>query len=275
MLELRGRIPPTRQVTLDELLVAMEKVFEEQTAREEKASRIELPPVMNITIPEFDIEDRMLEVYGRVETRSDSEGLVLFNALLDEQTPRETILTLLPVLHLVQDKRLHIFQEQFFGEIFVKLIPGRKPEAQPKAKRPMVKIMTDGTALDVSAFNPDGTIKPAAEGAEKTLIIDAKISGNAGERGAMKISANGSGRIARSGAWHGGQGGGKAGDSASPSHSSPEAIDTKSPDGRIIGEATMAVKTGQKAGHYLGRSLLVAPAAPGIVHFVQMGNPKD
>jgi len=133
VLELKTRIPPKRMVTLDELLLAMEKVFEEQKKREEKAQKIEIPSVINIQLPEMNIEQRMAEVYGLVLERKDSEGLATFSSLLDERTPLEIIATLLPVLHLVQDRKLSIFQEQFLGEIFIRV---REEAEAKKAKEP-------------------------------------------------------------------------------------------------------------------------------------------
>ncbi|MCX8196755.1 MAG: segregation/condensation protein A [Candidatus Micrarchaeota archaeon] len=124
VLELRTRIPPKRMVTLDELLVAMEKVFEEQKRREEKARKIEIQPVINIQLPEFNIEEKMEEVYQRVLKEKDSEGLATFSSLLKERTPVEIISVLIPLLHLVQAKRLSLFQEKFFGEIFIRVNEG-------------------------------------------------------------------------------------------------------------------------------------------------------
>ena len=121
VLELKTRIPPKRMVTLDELLLAMEKVFDDQKRREEKAQRIEIPAVINIHLPEFNIEQRMLEVYERVLAEKDSEGLATFSNILREKTPVEVVATLLPLLHLVQDRKLSIFQEKFFGEIFIRV----------------------------------------------------------------------------------------------------------------------------------------------------------
>jgi len=132
VLELKTRIPPKRMVTLDELLLAMEHVFEDQKKREEKAARIEIPSVINIQLPEFNIEQKMAEVYGRVLEEKDDTGLATFSSILTEKTPLETVLTLLPLLHLVQDKKLSIFQEKFFGEIFIRV--KEEALAAPKAK---------------------------------------------------------------------------------------------------------------------------------------------
>ncbi len=138
-LELNGRIPPKRMVTLDELITAMDRVFDEQKKREEKAQRIEIPSVMNIQLPEFNIEQRMAEVYGRVLAEKDSEGLATFSSLLREGTSEEIIYTLLPMLHLVQDRKLTVFQEKFFGEIFI-----RVQEESGKVKGEAGKAMMDG-----------------------------------------------------------------------------------------------------------------------------------
>lgn len=131
VLELKTRIPPKRMVTLDELLLAMEKVFEDQKKREERTAKIEIPSVINIQLPEFNIEQRMAEVYSRVLQEKDSEGLSTFTGILSDRTPLGVITTLLPLLHLVQDRKLTIFQEKFFGEIFIRV----KEEKGSREKR--------------------------------------------------------------------------------------------------------------------------------------------
>lgn len=131
VLELKARIPPKRMVTLDELLLAMDRVFEEQKKREEKAQQVIVPTVINIQLPQFNIEERMAEVYNRVLAEKDSEGLATFSNILEERTPVGIIGTLLPLLHLVQDRKLTLFQEKFFGEIFIRV---REVEAEKKQK---------------------------------------------------------------------------------------------------------------------------------------------
>jgi segregation and condensation protein A len=129
MLELKTRIPPKRMVTLDELLLAMEKVFEEQRKREERAAKIDIPQVMNIALPEVDIEQKMEEVFARIKETADAEGLTTFSGILKAKEPFEIISTLLPLLHLAQGRRVSIFQEKFFGEIFIRL---REEKAKQK-----------------------------------------------------------------------------------------------------------------------------------------------
>ena len=140
VLELKTRIPPTRMVTLDELLLAMEKVFDEQKKREEKAQKIEIPSVINIQLPEFNIEQRMATVYERVLEEKDSEGLSTFSAILSDRSALGIITTLLPLLHLVQDRKLTIFQEKFFGEIFIRVKEETTKEDGREGKREMKPV---------------------------------------------------------------------------------------------------------------------------------------
>jgi segregation and condensation protein A len=135
VLELKGRIPPKRRVTLDELLVAMEQVFDEQKKRQERIPSIEIPPALNIFLPEMDMDTRMGEVEGKIHSMADSEGLVLFSTLLNGSSPDDKIFTLLPVLHLAQNRRLGLFQEQFFGEIFIQVLAAEAKDKKSKSNK--------------------------------------------------------------------------------------------------------------------------------------------
>jgi segregation and condensation protein A len=126
MLSLRTRIPRKRKVTLNELMSALEEVFEEQRKRQEK-------PVIRenliINVPKYNITKQMNEIFSKVTRMADASGLVTFSSLLKEKSRKEIIYTLIPLLHLAQDGKLSIFQEKFFGEIFIQL-----PVEEGKAK---------------------------------------------------------------------------------------------------------------------------------------------
>ncbi|MEM3555221.1 MAG: ScpA family protein [Candidatus Micrarchaeia archaeon] len=127
MLSLRTRIPRKRKVTLDELMSALEEVFEEQRRKQEKPI---VKESLLINLPKYDITERMKEIYNKVKKLADSTGLVTFSSLLKNKTREEIIYTLLPVLHLAQEGKLSVFQEKFFGEIFIQL-----PAAEEKQMR--------------------------------------------------------------------------------------------------------------------------------------------
>ncbi|MFA6036172.1 MAG: segregation/condensation protein A [Candidatus Micrarchaeia archaeon] len=120
LLTLRTRIPPKRRVTLPELMSALEDAFAYQKKREERLL-VPLPEAMSLMLPEYNIEERMGQLLARCSQLADSEGLVLFSALLHDTSRQEIIQTLMPLLHLAQDNKLNIFQEKLFGEIFIQL----------------------------------------------------------------------------------------------------------------------------------------------------------
>lgn len=126
MLSLRTRIPRKRKVTLNELMGALEEVFEEQRKKQEKPV---IKENMIINVPKYDITARMKEIYAKVKKTADTSGLVTFSSLLKEKNRKEIIYTLIPILHLAQDGKLSVFQEKFFGEIFIQL-----PVEEGKAK---------------------------------------------------------------------------------------------------------------------------------------------
>ncbi|VVB65412.1 Segregation and condensation protein A [Candidatus Gugararchaeum adminiculabundum] len=124
VLELRTRIPPKTKVTLEELMTAMEEVFEDQRKREMKLLDAvpESGSPLQINVPKYDMEDRMKEMLTRIEETTDSEGLVLFSSLLTEKTSEQLIMTLLPLLHLAQNNKISLKQEKMFGEIIIRLL---------------------------------------------------------------------------------------------------------------------------------------------------------
>jgi len=133
MLSLKTRIPPKRKVTLDELVNALEEVFEQQKRREERIAQPEIPPAMVIQLPEFNLEQRMAEMHETVKGKADAKGLVTFSQLAGRMTRENVVYALLPLLFLAQNGKINLFQEKFFGEIFVQLL--EEGESPKEAKR--------------------------------------------------------------------------------------------------------------------------------------------
>ena len=131
MLSLRTRIPRKRKVTLNELMSALEEVFEDQKRRQDKPV---IKENMVIDIPKYNITKQMNEIFARVKETADASGLATFSSLLKDRSRKEIIYTLIPLLHLAQDGKLSVFQEKFFGEIFIQLPSDAKPEKQARHK---------------------------------------------------------------------------------------------------------------------------------------------
>lgn len=135
MLELRTRIPPKRKVSLDELVQAMEEVFESQRKREEALTAPKITPKMLIKLPEYDIEEKMKETLGRIKSGADTEGMITFSSLLKEGTREEIVHELLPLLFLANNRVIRIFQEKFFGEIFIQVLDEKSKTEVGRGKR--------------------------------------------------------------------------------------------------------------------------------------------
>ncbi|MBI4399222.1 segregation/condensation protein A [Candidatus Micrarchaeota archaeon] len=122
ILSLRTRIPPKRKVTLQELMQALEDVFMAQKRRELKKQHQVIFESISIELPKYDISKKMDEILHKAQNLADSEGFLTFSSLLSDTSPKEKIYTLLPILHLAQDDKIVISQEQWLGEILIYLV---------------------------------------------------------------------------------------------------------------------------------------------------------
>lgn len=120
-LRIKARIPPKAHITLNELIGEMERAIKYDDVERIPAPRAKPREMMEITLPDYDIEKEMRELYFRMKDEVDSEGLVLFSTLVSGGTPSETVLTLSPLLHLAQEKAVGLKQDALWGEIFIKV----------------------------------------------------------------------------------------------------------------------------------------------------------
>ena len=134
MLSLRTRIPPKRKVTLDELVHALEEVFDQQKRREDFKNRPVIEPELIIQLPEFNLEKQMAEMYEKIQKSVDSKGLTTFSQLVKDNTRKQAVYALLPLLFLAQNGKVNVFQEKFFGEIFVQLLEEGETPREAKKK---------------------------------------------------------------------------------------------------------------------------------------------
>ncbi len=110
---------------LDELLKEIEAVMEKTrsrsvTRRDDEKIIIELP-----TLTKQDLGEKMQGVYAKILENADEQGLVLFSSIVDENNIIEIVTTFLCLLFLAAKGKVHLWQESFFGEIFIAL-PDKK-----------------------------------------------------------------------------------------------------------------------------------------------------
>ncbi len=108
---------PTRKVTLDELMGALNKAFEFREKKEGKELRMRRA-IENLIEPEEDIEIRIKRIFDKI--------LSCQAAKLSELIPwnrKEIVDTFIPLLYLMQRGKVECQQEEFFKDIYIKVIP--------------------------------------------------------------------------------------------------------------------------------------------------------
>ncbi len=123
--------PRNRRVTLEELLRSMEDVMKKGRR---KPTRMFAPQTLLLDLPKEDLSQRMSFVYEKAVTLKDADCVLVFSALLPEKNADGIVRLLIPVLHLVQEEKLAMWQDDFFGEIFLKVLAeGQSAPAVEKA----------------------------------------------------------------------------------------------------------------------------------------------
>ncbi len=128
-LELEGMLPElastTRiregKVSLDELVENIESIIEKTKTKAQRERERNEKPDFDVQLIEEDIDEKMKTVFEKIQKRKDSQGMVLFSQLLDEHTVLEIVYTFLPLLFLANENKIIMWQEKFFGEIFISL----------------------------------------------------------------------------------------------------------------------------------------------------------
>ncbi len=126
-LTLSSRIPPKRQITIEELIGEMERIIKYDETERVHIPRGAIMETFDMELPDRDIDADMDRVMARVSQSTDSEGWSLFSKLTAGMEMRDTVYTLICILHLVQAGRLDIRQDTMFGEVFVYLMRQKEP----------------------------------------------------------------------------------------------------------------------------------------------------
>ncbi len=127
-LTLSSRIPPKRQITLEELIGEMERIIKYDESERVHIPRGAIVETLDMELPDRDIDADMDRLMASVGENSDSEGWSLFSKLTSGMGMRDTVYTLVCVLHLVQAGKLDIRQDEMFGEVFIYLMRKQQPQ---------------------------------------------------------------------------------------------------------------------------------------------------
>ncbi len=118
-------LPPLRRksgkITLPELLNALLVVLEEREKRKEKPVKLPERHVVRVDIYRVDIKKYVEELYIKIKLISNGE-IITFSQLLIDKSPLFIARTFLYLLFLEMSRRIDIWQEVEFGEIYIKVI---------------------------------------------------------------------------------------------------------------------------------------------------------
>jgi len=111
------------KISLDMLVDNIEIMLEKSRKKESShvLERIEAPEFM-IPFAEENIDEKLDEVYAEVKAKADSHGLVTFSHLVENKNSMEVVDTFIPLLFLSNQGKVNIWQDEFFGEIYIGLL---------------------------------------------------------------------------------------------------------------------------------------------------------
>jgi chromatin segregation and condensation protein Rec8/ScpA/Scc1 (kleisin family) len=117
--------PRKRKVSVYDLIGALEKALGVQTRRILYKNNI---PVMNIPQKQLDMTLIIKDMYKRIVAyfKKSNSKLTFSQLVSDSETKEEKVLTFIPLLHLDNDKKIDLLQQDHFSEIEVKLVKSAK-----------------------------------------------------------------------------------------------------------------------------------------------------
>ncbi|NTV23055.1 MAG: segregation/condensation protein A [Nanoarchaeota archaeon] len=116
--------PRKRKVSVFDLVNALEKALEVYQRRPSKA--ISNAPEVRVPEKFRDMGLMIRDVYNRIvahfKSKSQKQPKLTFNLLLPEQTKEDKVFTFVPLLHLDNQRKIDLLQQEHFGEIEISLL---------------------------------------------------------------------------------------------------------------------------------------------------------
>lgn len=112
---------PLRNVTLNELISALRKAYQVQERRVERRRRVKRAVDFAVPMPGEDITKRIDKLLSQINEALIEIDNIEFSRLVKRWGREEIVEALIPLLHLSQDGKIHLHQEELFKEIMVKL----------------------------------------------------------------------------------------------------------------------------------------------------------
>jgi segregation and condensation protein A len=112
---------PLRNVTINELINSLRKAYEVQDRRVERSVRVRRAVEFAVPTPTEDITQRINNLLGSINEALREIDNIEFSRLVKRWGKKEIVETLVPLLHLAQDGKINLKQDELFKEIMVKV----------------------------------------------------------------------------------------------------------------------------------------------------------
>jgi segregation and condensation protein A len=112
---------PLRNVSLEELISALKKAYEIQERRVERKVRIKR--AVEVALPPAEMEDiteRINKLLTQINEALSEVDSIEFSRIVKRWGRKEIVESIVPLLHLSQDGKIELNQEELFKEIFVR-----------------------------------------------------------------------------------------------------------------------------------------------------------
>jgi segregation and condensation protein A len=113
---------PLRNVSLEELLSALKKAYEIQDRRVER--KVKIKRAVEVVLPPVEMEDiteRINKLLTQINDALAEVDNIEFSRLVKRWSRKEIVESIVPLLHLTQDGKIDLSQEELFKEIFVRM----------------------------------------------------------------------------------------------------------------------------------------------------------
>ena len=110
------------KVSLEALVDSIEKMLQQSKKKKDKSFFGRERTKFEIPLQDFKIDEAMAKIYGLIKKNADSQGLVLFSTIIKANSTTESVVrTFIPCLFLTNKGKINMWQDDFFGEIFLSL----------------------------------------------------------------------------------------------------------------------------------------------------------
>jgi segregation and condensation protein A len=114
------------QVSLDELIDVIDVMMNTSTNKKNIERKIKEKKELEFVLPKktVDFSKRSASLYDEIKNNVDDYNMVLFSKFTKEEKNSFHIVEnyFIPLLFLVQDRKIDAWQEDFFSEIFIKML---------------------------------------------------------------------------------------------------------------------------------------------------------